>query len=173
METFVADSGVGGSYGEYLASLPRIAEKSFSVSAHTFVSRCLTFDVISRPSADRLLDHPFIKQTRKIDLTLAQLLHPVTPIDETTDLGRCSSLCSRRPFRRATGGKSVFFLLCYVKRRCRLLIVSFSCFIQLTQSPTCNLGRVQILKGAQIMYYLALVRSLPTSVRFSGVCCLP
>ncbi|KAB7498505.1 STE20-related kinase adapter protein alpha [Armadillidium nasatum] len=81
------DSGVGGSYGDCLGSLPKAAEKAFSASAHNFVSKCVEYDASARPSAEKLFDHPFIRQTRKMDIKLPEMLHPVTPITDETQLG--------------------------------------------------------------------------------------
>lgn len=61
---------------------PKILEKynlyrnrTFSSSFHTFtINRCLHFDTSSRPTADELLKHNFMKQTKKADSKLIDLL---------------------------------------------------------------------------------------------------
>ncbi|KAK4319441.1 hypothetical protein Pmani_009620 [Petrolisthes manimaculis] len=80
------DSGVGGSVGDNLTSLA-VTQRLFSPAAHDFVSQSLCGSPHHRPSAERLLNHPFIKQTRRIHTPLPVLLHPVVPLTETTEVG--------------------------------------------------------------------------------------
>ncbi|XP_050729345.1 STE20-related kinase adapter protein alpha-like isoform X2 [Eriocheir sinensis] len=80
------DSGVGGSVGGNLTSLA-ITQRLFTQAAHDFVSRSLARYPEERPSADDLLNHPFIRQTRKFNHTLPQYLHPVVPLNQQTEIG--------------------------------------------------------------------------------------
>lgn len=82
------DSGVGGSVGGNLTSLA-ITQRLFTQAAHDFVARSLARYPEERPSADDLLNHPFIRQTRKFNHTLPQYLHPVVPLNQQTEIGEC------------------------------------------------------------------------------------
>ena len=84
---FVSDSGVEGSYDDCSASLSKVPEKYFSAATHDFVASCLCLESNYRPSAERLLNFQFIKQMRKLDLSLPEILHPIKPITDETDLG--------------------------------------------------------------------------------------
>lgn len=79
------DSGVGGSVGGNLTTLA-ITQRLFTQAAHDFVSRSLARYPEERPSADDLLNHPFIRQTRKFNHTLPQYLHPVVPLNQQTEI---------------------------------------------------------------------------------------
>ncbi|KAG7166241.1 STE20-related kinase adapter protein alpha-like [Homarus americanus] len=80
------DSGVGGSVGDNLTSMA-ISQRLFSSAAHTFVAQALERIAEHRPSADDLLHHQFIRQTRKLNGTLPQFLHPVVPLSQQTEIG--------------------------------------------------------------------------------------
>ena len=86
------DSGVGGSVGGNLTSLA-ITQRLFTPSAHDFVSRALARFPDERPLASDLLNHPFIRQTRKFNSTLPQYLHPVVPLNQQTDIGEGMNVC--------------------------------------------------------------------------------
>ncbi|XP_076062745.1 ste20-like kinase isoform X2 [Oratosquilla oratoria] len=83
------DSGLG-SVANNMMNLNQqvnLSQKSFSQWAHNLVSLCLHRLPQNRPSAPELLQHSFIKQTRRLHATLPQLLHPLLPMNEHIDSG--------------------------------------------------------------------------------------
>ncbi|KAK7070456.1 hypothetical protein SK128_001201 [Halocaridina rubra] len=80
------DSGVGGSVGDNLTNMA-ITQRLFSPSAHDLVAKALTRQPRNRPSAEDLLHHQFIRQTRRFNATLPQFLHPVAPLTQQSEIG--------------------------------------------------------------------------------------
>ena len=79
---------MGESYGDCLGSLSKVPEKHFSAATHEFVACCLSLDSFYRPSAEKLSSFQFIKQMKKLELSLPEILHPIKPITKETQLGK-------------------------------------------------------------------------------------
>ena len=80
------DSGVGGSVGDNLTNMA-VTQRYFTPSAHKLVEKALAREPQDRPSAEELLHHQFIRQTRRYHETLPQYLYPIAPLNEETDIG--------------------------------------------------------------------------------------
>ena len=63
-------------------------QRRFSSAAHQFVKQTLIKHPGVRPSADQLLHHQFIKQTRKFHTSLKHILQPILPITHETTSGQ-------------------------------------------------------------------------------------
>lgn len=83
---FGGDSGVGGSVGDNMINMA-YTHRQFSQWAHDFVYLCLTREPEHRPSAQQCLQHQFIRQTRKLNVSLPHLLHPVVPLTHQAESG--------------------------------------------------------------------------------------
>nr|XP_002738826.1 PREDICTED: STE20-related kinase adapter protein alpha-like [Saccoglossus kowalevskii] len=86
-----ADSGLGSSMAAssvYKNNDPNSPfNRTFSQNFHNFVELCVKSDPDDRPTASALLNHPFFKQTKKRpNDTLVQLLHPVAPLSDASNL---------------------------------------------------------------------------------------
>ncbi|XP_077993300.1 STE20-related kinase adapter protein alpha-like [Glandiceps talaboti] len=88
-----ADSGLGSSVAAssvYKNNDPNNPlSRTFSPTFHSFVDTCLKSDPNDRPSASVLLNHVFFKQIKKRPCEhLVQLLHPVAPLTDASNLPR-------------------------------------------------------------------------------------
>ena len=79
------DGSIGGSTREHLSNM---SMRRFSQFAHQFVKLTLTKHPPNRPSAEELLHHPFIKQTKKYHSSLKHILSQVMPITNETSTGK-------------------------------------------------------------------------------------
>ncbi|XP_072020082.1 STE20-related kinase adapter protein alpha-like isoform X2 [Amphiura filiformis] len=78
------DSGMGDSGSPGTSDQHNPYTRVFSPEFHNFVEVCLKRDPFDRPSADKLLQHPFFKQTRrKTSEALQPLMQFVRTITET------------------------------------------------------------------------------------------
>lgn len=78
------DSGVGGSVGDNLTNMA-VTQRLFTPSAHDIVAKALARHPQHRPSAEDLLHHQFVRQTRRFHDTLPQFLHSVVPVTQQTE----------------------------------------------------------------------------------------
>jgi len=79
----LADSGVGesvGSCNNMLGKNSTFYNREFSGQFHDFVAECTISCGEQRQSASQLLQHSWIKQLRKTNVTLLTLLHSVKPV---------------------------------------------------------------------------------------------
>ncbi|XP_070536597.1 STE20-related kinase adapter protein alpha-like [Ptychodera flava] len=92
-ESDATDSGLGSSVAAssvYKNNDPNSPfNRTFSQTFHDFVEVCLKSDPNQRPCAATLLSHPFFKQIKKRpNENLVQLLHPVAPLTDASNLPR-------------------------------------------------------------------------------------
>lgn len=76
----VFDIEEGDSEGQKLSSVYR--KRQFTETFHIFTQLCLHRDPAKRPSAAQMLHHPFVKQCKKMNVTLQDLLTVVTSITD-------------------------------------------------------------------------------------------
>jgi len=90
----LTDSGVGesvGSCNNMLGKNSTFYNREFSPHFHDFVADCTISCGEERPGSTQLLQHPWIKQLRKTNVTLLTLLHSVKPVTAATTASAAST----------------------------------------------------------------------------------
>jgi len=79
------DSGVGDSVGSFPSGTPAYSSRQYSSQFHQLVNQCAQLHSADRPTAQELLNHPFIRQLKKTNTTLLTLIHPSQPLITTQE----------------------------------------------------------------------------------------
>ena len=74
--------GCDGDNDNVMKNIEAMAAHRFSESFHAFTELCLQYNPSKRPGISQLLAHKFIKQCKKTDNTLLDILKPVKPLNE-------------------------------------------------------------------------------------------